>query len=209
MAIRRNSMLEAAYRLFSEKSIDKVSMPDVAKECGCGIATLYRYYNTKLSLVIATGIWVWDSYFAQSRLNRPDDYFGDMTASQLMEIMLDYFLDLYRNHSDILRFNQFFNVYVRGKDATAEQLAPYVNVVQRAEVFFHNLYLKAGEDGTVRTDIPELEMFTEILHIMLAVATRYAVGLIYIPEEWAGAESELLMLRQLLLERYTLTKTGK
>ncbi len=203
MAVRRQRMLEAGYSLFSAKSIDKVSMPDVAKACGCGIATLYRYYSTKLSLVIAVATWAWESYLNRSSFHHPDDVREQMTAAELFDAYLDSYLELYRNHSDLLRFNQFFNIYVHGEDATAEQMAPYIEMIRRTENVFHRLYLKAEADGTVRTDIPEEEMFTETLHIMLAVTTRYAVGLVYTPEHGTGAERELVLMKQLLLKRYT------
>ncbi|MCR5088640.1 MAG: TetR/AcrR family transcriptional regulator [Oscillospiraceae bacterium] len=203
MAARRQSMLEAGYRLFSEKSIDKVSMPDVARESGCGIATLYRYFSTKLELVVGVGTWAWEHYLDESVFPLPDEEVGPMTAAELLETYLNCFLDLYRNHSDLLRFNQFFNVYVRGEEADEEQMAPYMNMIRRVERGFRRLYLKAQADGTVRTDILWEEMFTETLHIMLAVATRYAVGLVYTPERGTSAERELTLVRQLLLERYT------
>lgn len=34
-----------------------------------------------------------------------------MNAGQEFEFFLDSFIDVYRNHADILRFNQFFIVY--------------------------------------------------------------------------------------------------
>ncbi len=203
MLIRRSKILEAGYRLFSEKSIDQVSMQEVAKECGCGIATLYRYYNTKLLLVIAVGTWIWEKYLEKSMFSSQDELPLQLTAAELFEKYLDSFLNLYRNHSDILRFNQFFNVFVCGNDTTAEQMSPYLNIARKAEISFHRLYLKAKEDGTVRTDISEIEMFAETLHIMLAVTTRYAIGLVYVPENWKGAETELMQVKQMLMERYT------
>ena len=39
MAERRESILDAGFRLFAEKTIDPVSMNDVAKAAGVGIVT--------------------------------------------------------------------------------------------------------------------------------------------------------------------------
>lgn len=46
------------------------------------------------------------------------------------------------------------------------------------------------------------EMFSTTLHLMLAAATRYAIGLVYIPEEGFDAERELEKLKEALLMRY-------
>ena len=37
---------------------------------------------------------------------------------------------------------------------------------------------------------------------MLAAVTRYAVGLVYVPESGADPENELMMLKDLLLSHY-------
>ena len=48
-------ILDAGFCIFSEMSIDKVSMANVANKAGIGIATLYRHYRTKPELVVAVG----------------------------------------------------------------------------------------------------------------------------------------------------------
>ena len=53
------------------------------------------------------------------------------------------------------------------------------------------------------TDVPEEEIFSTTLHLMLAAATRYAVGLIY---QGGDPEEELTALKEMLMERYTITK---
>ena len=68
---------------------------------------------------------------------------------------------------DLLRFNQFFNVYIQSENIE-----------------------------------PEEEMFSTTLHLMLAAVTRYAVGLVYIPEGGFDAEKELEKQKEALLIRY-------
>ena len=53
MAEKQKKILETAFRVFSERTIESVTMTDIAKEAGVGIATLYRYYSTKPKLVLA------------------------------------------------------------------------------------------------------------------------------------------------------------
>jgi hypothetical protein len=52
-------------------------------------------------------------------------------------------------------------------------------MIHGLELRFGRIYSKALEDGTLRTEMPEKEMFSVTLHLMLAVVTRYAVGLVY------------------------------
>ena len=149
---------------------------------------------------------MWDKYIHESIMQISDSQFSTLSAAQLFEKYLDYFIDLYKNHADLLRFNQLFNIYVRGEDASEEQLAPYLEMIRSAAGSFHQVYSKAENDGTVRTDISEEEMFTSAIHLMLAAATRYAVGLVYTPKNGAGEENELRLLKELLLMKYVVKK---
>ena len=79
----------------------------------------------------------------------------------------------------------------------------YMQMVDELSRLFHNVYEKGMRDGTLRNDISEEAMFSSSFHIMLAAVTRYAVGLVYIPEQGPDPESELEMLKELLLSRYT------
>ena len=45
-------------------------------------------------------------------------------------------------------------------------------------------------------------MFSTTLHLMLAAVTRYAVGLVYIPESGFDAEKELEKLKEAMMLRY-------
>lgn len=58
-AVRRQAMLDEGFRLISERGIDSVSMREVASACGLGIATPYRYFQSKLSLAIEIGSTQW------------------------------------------------------------------------------------------------------------------------------------------------------
>ena len=199
----RQKLLEASYKLFTQKNIESVSMEQAANAAGYGVATLYRYYSTKPKLAVAVATWKWGHQIDANRLNRPAPEFEGMTAAQIFSFYLESFLYLYRNDQELLRFNQFFNVYIRAEHIEGETLTPYRELIERLKQQFHVIYEKAERDRTVRTDVPEEEMFRTTLHLMLAAVTRYAVGLVYKPETDAEAMEELETLKRALLREYT------
>lgn len=201
---KEQHILETAFRLFSENGIEAVTMPEVAKACGIGRATLYRYFTTKLDLVVAIGTWKWNEYIALHDASVPMEEQARMTGAEYLRFYLDSFLDLYRNHRDILRFNYNFNSYLQHEAEAATQKQPYIQMVDVLHERFHRLCERGRRDGTLRADISETTMFSSSFHIMLAAVTRYAVGLVYVPEEVNGPESELVMLEELLLSRFTI-----
>ena len=63
---RRQQLIEDAFHIFAEKTIDKLSMNEVADACGVGIATLYRHFSTKNALVLAVSTWAWEQAIRRS-----------------------------------------------------------------------------------------------------------------------------------------------
>ena len=117
--------------------------------------------------------------------------------------MLDAFIDLYRHHKDILRFNQFFNVYVQNENIPEEQMKSYLDMIDMLKNRFHDVYEKGLRDRTLNTDYSEQSIFSSTMHIMLAAVTRYAVGLVYVMEDAPEPESELLLLKEMLMDKFT------
>ena len=202
MTAKREAMLAEGFRLFSAKGIEPVTMQEVAKACRLGIATLYRYYSTKLALVIAIGERQWRDYGEFIRARRLERRPETLTAAQSLDFYLDFYIDLYRNHKDMLRFNQNFNNYVRHEGATAEQLRPYLDAIRVFGGMFSEMYDKGRVDGTIRTALPKEKMFAATCHIMLAVAVRYAQGLLFSGESEEDMTEEILLVKRMILREF-------
>ena len=203
---KRRLIMDSAFRLFSEKGIVPVTVIDIARASGIGKATLFRYFPSKLDLVVAIATWKWEEYISwHYSLLSPQEK-ARMTGAERLQCFLDSFLDLYRNNSDILRFNYDFNSFLRYEAGTAGQKQPYTKMVDALGVQFHDLYTHGARDGTLNTGISEQAMFSSSFHILLAAVTRYAVGLAYVCEEGGSPESELVMLEEMLLNRFTREK---
>ena len=193
----KQKIIETAFHVFAGRTIDAVNMTDIAKAAGLAMTTVYAYYNSKEPLVMDISVWVWDQYI-QNYYSRFEWQSG--TAAEMFGYYMDGYIDLYRNHRDLLRFNQFFNVYVQRECVTPEKIQPFIRVVDALAERFHAVYAQALLDGTLRTDIPEEEIFSTTLHLMLAAVTRYAVGLVY--DAGIDPEKELELQRRVLLQEY-------
>ncbi|MBE7002942.1 MAG: TetR/AcrR family transcriptional regulator [Ruminococcaceae bacterium] len=198
LARRKQRIAETAFTLFAERSIESVLMTEIAEACEISEMTLYRHFASKDELVVAVSKWAMDSF---TRVNRRKSPEMTGTAAETYALFLDSFLRMYREHSDILRFNQYFNIYIKSRRVGAEQMQPYSGMIDAIRERFHAVYLCGQEDGTLRTDVAEEKMFSATLHLMLAVVTRYAVGLAY--ETDVDPMEELTFQRDMLLQAYT------
>ena len=148
--------------------------------------------------MLAISTWAWTQYL-NSALPKLDSH--RLSAAEEYELILDGFLDLYHRHRALLRFNQFFNIYVQNEEIPPEAMRPYLQVVDVLAKLYDDMYERAKEDQTLRTDIPAREILLATTHLMLAAVTRYAVGLVY--EGGADPEKELVRLKNMLLREYT------
>ncbi len=192
-------LLTAAFYRFAETNIDSVSLSTIAADAGLTVRTLFRHFDGKGALVVESATWAWKSFLTQNRARRQTQ--ETATAAEDYAFFLDSFLNLYRNHRDILRFNHFFNVYVQSAQIDSEQLRPYQAMVGALRDWFAATYEKGKRDGTLRTDFDEEAMFSISLHIMLAAVTRYSVGLVY--RDTSNLDEELMFLENLLIQRFT------
>ena len=191
-------ILDAGFCIFSEMSIDKVSMANVANKAGIGIATLYRDYRTKPELVVAVGTHVWSNFIRNYTPIRNDD---KITAVEELEFFLDSFLELYKNHKKLLCFNQFFNIYIRNEAVPPKALNSYNEMVDKLAMRFHRTYVKGERDKTLCTEMSEKAMFLSIVHLMLAAVTRYAIGLVY--EKDSESYKELILLKNMIMREFS------
>ena len=204
MTERRNTILKEGFRLFEAKGIETTGMQEVADACHLGIATLYRYYKNKTDLVLDIGTRQWQAYFVHVMEARAQCNVDQLTAAMELEFYLNFYIDLYNNHKDLLRFNSNFNIYVSHEGVPVEQLKPYLKAIGSIAVLFHELYEKGKKDGTIRTDMPEEKMFASTAHIMLAVAVRYAQGLLYSAENETDRTEEFILLKNMILKEFVI-----
>ena len=202
MAAKRERMLAVGFRIFSENTIEVATMKEIAKACGLGYKTMFRYFGTKTAFVIAIGAEKWKEYAVKvEEMYRARG--GDaMNAAEELSFFLDAFIDLYQNHKDILRFNRNFETYIRHENVAKEDIAVYNAVVDGFARKFHAVYRKAERDGTLKLGLPETEFFYTILYIMLSAAGKFAEGLVYPPEHAKDMTGELKLLKDMIMRTY-------
>lgn len=196
---RKKQLLEAGFDLFSRHGIEAVSLQMVADAADVGIATLYKYYQNKLNLVIAISANVWEAVWKEVLQAVGPEELERRNAYQLVELYCDIMLRLYRERPELLRFSANYKSYICREGASEEQLAAQLDALKPINVLFHRKYEEAEAGGSIRTDLPEEELFTTITLTMLGMAERYAQGLV-----WAGSSTgdygkELSHLKDMLL----------
>ena len=124
-AVRRQKIIDTAFKIFVERKIEPVSMGEIAEMVGIGRATLFRCYSNKTELVIAVCAAKWKEYLDELDARRPLSSIGDIPAIDRFTFTLDSYIAMYQNHKDLLMYNDNFNHYITHEGVQREKLKDF------------------------------------------------------------------------------------
>lgn len=206
---RKKHLLKAGLELFSKHGIEAVSLQMVAETADVGVATLYKYYQNKLNLVVAISASVWETVWHEISRSVGLEALEHRNAYQLVELYCDSIIRIYQERPEILRFSANYKSYICRERVSEEQLAAQLDVLKPIDLLYHRKYEAAKADGSIRTDLPEQELFTMLTLTMLGMAERYAQGIVWAHNHTGSYVKELSHLKEMLLAWVRDTSGGK
>jgi len=199
---RMNRILEAAFELFSEHGIDTIAMTDIAKKAEIGVASLYRYYETKDMIAIKTAIWAWDG---QKKNILPDiqkEAFSAMKGlDQLCEIC-KMFGNLLENQADFLRFIYFFDSYIVRQKIEAEKLCEYEEIIKTVQTIVAAAIHKGIEDGSINKKFKDSEntLYFTLMHTLFSTVQKLSLsGKMLKMDSEASPKEQMELLTDILI----------
>ncbi|MRR18104.1 MAG: TetR/AcrR family transcriptional regulator [Deltaproteobacteria bacterium] len=93
---RKDRIMDAALRIFAEKSFQEATISEISKEAGVSEATIYEYFGTKEDLLFAIPEKISNDTFEESEAVLP--YIKDVEG-RMRAVLLSY-VRLYENNPD-------------------------------------------------------------------------------------------------------------
>lgn len=196
---RKARLMEEGFRLFSRDGIAAVSLQRVADAADVSAATMYKYFQTKEKLVVAISAKVWSEVWRDVLTRCAPDELECLTAYQGITFYADQILRLYQERPELLRFSSEYKTFICQERVEEAQLREHLDALEPIRSLFHRMYERARIDGSIRTDIPEQQMFTTVVITMLSVAERYAQGIVWANDHKTNHTQELVFLKEMLL----------
>ena len=199
---RIERILLAAFSLFSHNGFDAIAMTDIAKEAEIGVASLYRYFETKDEIAIRTAIWAWES---QKKLIMPilnDTGYYTKNGIEELEEIFDLFCKLFQNEPDFFRYIYFFDAYVVCQKIDSERLIPYQEVIQSVQEVIGNAIHKGIEDGSISKNYKdnEKQLYFSLMHTLFSVSQKLSLtGKMLKMDETNDGVQQLRLLGKILL----------
>lgn len=157
---RYNAIVDAGEKLLLERSADSVQMQDIAKEAGLGVATLFRYFPQKQTLIIAV---------ADKILSTELDFYRAISQKQLtgIEKIEAVFQRANRlEHPELLKRSKFIDIFESNIDDFEEfQTAAADYFAIRNEI--SNIVSDIVEKGQADQTLPSGEGVTDEIMTMI------------------------------------------
>ncbi len=175
---RIEKILSSAYELFSKRGIEDVAMTDIADRSKIGVASLYRYFETKEILVVKTATQAWENQMQDvlPSLLRPK-YKNSSGYDQLQEIFA-LFIKLYEKETDFLRFIYLFDAFAVKEKIPKEAMANYEAKILLVKQIISDAIQKGFDDGSISfkyKDYGEMLYFT-LMHTFFSVAQKLSLS---------------------------------
>lgn len=192
---RYNYAVGIAADLFLEKGIEAVKMTDIAENSGIGVASLYRFFETKTEIVIRAGSILWkriNSDFLEY-INR----WNGKTGMDKLVYDLGYFRNLYVNHRSFIKFLDDFDHIMLEEKVPKERLREYESSVVNFYVPLSDACEMGKMDGTIRKDASIFDVYFSVTHALLAVCQKFIRGEILPGDNFSNAGKEIEKLLEL------------
>lgn len=201
MEIRRDRMIQVAYKLFSEYGIEGTSLERVAKEAGASPKSIFRYFENKAQLVEQTQIILWEEIVNCVTTDNQPALSKATNGLEEMEVLLLGFENLYKNHKDYLLFSNDYQSYLmrKHKKLSQEHLERMLSDVR--PIFLHALE-RGQQDGSISNHRPASEQFLLIWGIM----RTYVDQLVIHSQLYEGENIWTVMFPELIVEMLNILK---
>lgn len=175
---RMNRILSAAFDLFSVNGIDNVAMTDIAKKAEIGVASLYRYYETKDEIAIRTIIWAWEIQKSSMMPAIQSDNFDSLSGIEQLKKELSVFINLYSKQTAFLRFIYFFDSYAVRTQIEQSRLTDYENTIKTVQEIVVSSINKGIEDGTIKKDYKSASqlLYFTLTHSLFSAAQKLSLS---------------------------------
>ena len=163
-----NFLVDMATDLFMSRSIQEVTIRDIAISAQVGEATIYRYFGKKQALVVQAAMKLQDivssGYF---QLDSKSNGYQKLEAFYLS------YLNIFDHHRDFYKFLSEFDAYmsVENKDV----LNPYEDAIDQYKSAFMNAYEQGLKDGSVKEQANIDLFYFSTTHAILELCKKLAL----------------------------------
>ena len=162
-----NFLVDMATDLFITRSINEVTIRDIAVAAQVGEATIYRYFGSKQNIVVHAAMKI------QGVVSK--DFFNlekGKNGFEKLKVFYESYYEIFIKHPEFYKFLNEFDAYVSIEDNTI--INPYESAIDSYKNFYMDAYKLGLKDGSIKEQ-KDIEMFYfATTHSLLELAKKLA-----------------------------------
>ena len=191
-----NFLVDMAMDLFMARSINEVTIKDIAVAAQVGEATLYRYFGNKQTIVVQVAMKLKNIVDA--------DYFqvnDKMNGYEKLEAFYMSYYSIFVNHPDFYKFLSEFDAYMTGENS--DVLNPYEEAIDQFKHAYMHAYEEGLKDGSISKQ-EDIDMFYfSTTHAVLELCKKLSLKAVLHQDLEIEKASELKCLIEIILNNLT------
>ena len=201
--VRIERILDVAFELFATRGIEPVTMNDIAQKAKIGVASLYRYFETKEILVVKTVTHAWSTRMEDVLPNLVKPKYTIADGYSQLKVIFELFIKLYEKQTAFLRFIYLFDAYAVKEKIPKENTTNYESKILLVKQIISIAIHKGIEDGTINKKYGKTGdiLYFTLIHTFFSTAQKLAISgnLLDMDSQMNGAK-QLTLLSDILLE---------
>ena len=179
---RIERVIEAAKVEFNEQGIKNSKLRLIAKRAKVGEASIYRYFKDKDDLIKIVAFSYW-----QTHANLFDDYYyGNVvnkdTGLKKVEVSLNIFHHLYKNHKEFLKFVEDFDNYFANEIITPSDNS-FQELIYSLKRRFVSIFVEGQNDGSIKPELSGEEMYSFVSQVMVSTTQKLSARIGFLHDE--------------------------
>jgi len=196
---RQKRIVMTAAELFLERGAENVRMTDIARECGIGVASLYRYFGTKSAIMLEAGTLLWQDV---ARLFAPQFHSPEYAAADgfgQVKILLEAYVQLYAEQRPFLRFLDELDAVILSEKPDVDSLAPYRRSIMDFYDLFSAAYEKGRRDGSIECSADARFLYRTVTDLLNGAAKKFLRGEVLPEDDYSQGGGELELFVEMAL----------
>ena len=206
---RIQTIIKCSYELFSENGIENISMQDIADASKIGVASLYRYFQTKEELAIEVAIYAWNKETEIFSEVFTSDKFESLTGYEQFKKLLGIFEDALVTQRSFFSFIYYFDAFIKKEKVNVEKLREYEKTILGTNEIVVQALDKGIADGSISftgsknevlSAATTQEMFITMMHSLFCLAQKLSIsGDLLAMDEIVESRKQIRILINMLL----------
>ena len=184
----------AACELLQEKGIENVKMTDVARKANLGVASMYRYFETKEKLIITCAVKMWEKVIESIMPAFCTTEYSTLCGFEKIKRILSVYKTLFDEHKDFVRFVARFDSYCLNNSIETDKLADYEKLFSLLYEYFSEAFDLGITDGSIRADVDRRVFYLTCNHALMAVVQKLVSGEILAQDNFADSTEIDIMI---------------